>query len=139
MKKLCPQCNKKKTVREFYPRSTRPGQYSAYCISCFSERHKDYYRANKQYYLDKKNHIREQLEEQVRQLKSKPCSDCRKKYPYYVMDFDHREGEEKVGNIARLIRSGQVRKTLDEINKCDLVCSNCHRTRTHKRLMVGEA
>lgn len=52
--------------------------------------------------------------------------------------FDHREGKDKVGNIARLIRGGQVQKTLNEVTKCDLVCANCHRIRTHTRLMVAE-
>lgn len=28
---------------------------------------------------------------QFRQLKEVPCGDCNIKYPYYVMDFDHRD------------------------------------------------
>jgi len=31
----------------------------------------------------------------VRQSKLKPCADCGIQYPFYVMDFDHREGEIK--------------------------------------------
>ena len=33
--------------------------------------------------------------------KSKPCADCKETYPYYVMDFDHREGVEKLAMVIR--------------------------------------
>lgn len=71
---------------------------------------------------------------EVQQYKSnKPCADCRKKYPHYVMDFDHVRGK-KLHNVADIVRSNHSRKKVwDEIAKCDLVCANCHRARTHKR------
>lgn len=31
----------------------------------------------------------------IRTAKSKPCMDCGNSYPYYAMDFDHRNPEEK--------------------------------------------
>jgi hypothetical protein len=46
---------------------------------------------------------------------------------------DHVRGE-KVGNVAKLI--GHYcgwDDLLDEIAKCEVVCSNCHRERTHQR------
>jgi len=51
------------------------------------------------------------------------------------MDFDHREGEEKLFNISALNanRWVSVAQLLAEIKKCDLVCANCHRERTHQR------
>jgi hypothetical protein len=30
--------------------------------------------------------------------KDRPCADCQIRYPHYVMDFDHREGVEKLFN-----------------------------------------
>jgi hypothetical protein len=49
------------------------------------------------------------------------------------MDFDHRPGEEKLFNVSRFcVASMQL--VLAEVAKCDLVCSNCHRIRTIKRL-----
>jgi len=71
---------------------------------------------------------------EVRVLKAQPCADCNHHYPYYVMDFDHREGEEKKGVINRMIAMGWARQTImAEIAKCDVVCANCHRERTHQR------
>jgi hypothetical protein len=69
-------------------------------------------------------------------LKDKPCSDCKTKYPYYVMDFDHREGTVKSGNIAHLVNQNfwTYEKLLKEIDKCDIVCANCHWVRTFNRM-----
>ena len=71
------------------------------------------------------NYIREYKE-------SKPCSDCNIYFPYYVMDFDHVDG--KSFNISRHRHHTKMLETVKkEIQKCELVCSNCHRVRTHNR------
>lgn len=68
----------------------------------------------------------------LRTLKeSTPCTDCNNYYPYYVMDFDHVIGEKYFG-IAN--HSGKSLDDLkEEISKCEIVCANCHRIRTHLR------
>jgi len=71
----------------------------------------------------------------LRKAKSVPCADCGLSFPYYVMDFDHRPGPVKCFNLANV--AGQTRISLArleaEIAKCDVVCANCHRIRTHER------
>jgi L-lysine 2,3-aminomutase len=57
--------------------------------------------------------------------------DCGVSYPYYVMDFDHRDPAKKKDGVATLVKKGNVKRLLEEIDKCDVVCSNCHRERTH--------
>ena len=70
----------------------------------------------------------------VIQLKTgRKCLDCQVLYPHYMLEFDHRPGEIKLGNIQSIAREGNIPKLLDEIAKCDLVCSNCHRHRTYMR------
>jgi hypothetical protein len=79
---------------------------------------------------------RNRLKEHVRRQKMKPCADCGNSYPYYVMDFDHRPGEEKKFEIADFLATKVVSNyaAVDaEIAKCDVVCANCHRVRTHLR------
>ncbi|MBA3694184.1 MAG: hypothetical protein H0X15_11020 [Acidobacteria bacterium] len=51
----------------------------------------------------------------------------------YVMDFDHRVGEEKKAHVSRLVGMMNLQNLLDEIEKCDVVCANCHRIRTYER------
>ena len=58
--------------------------------------------------------------------------DCKESFPYYVMDFDHVRGR-KHKNVMELIPT-LSKKIIDlEIAKCEIVCSNCHRVRTHDR------
>lgn len=65
-------------------------------------------------------------------LKNKPCLDCHVLYPICCMDFDHIS--DKKCSIARMISGGFNMTVLkEEIAKCELVCSNCHRIRTYLR------
>jgi hypothetical protein len=68
----------------------------------------------------------------VKKLKTVPCADCGVSYPYYVMDFDHRDPETKIGNISKM-KVWNKGKLLAEVAKCDVVCANCHRERTHRQ------
>jgi hypothetical protein len=51
------------------------------------------------------------------------------------MDFDHREGEQKLFDVSALNQHRWVSPATlrTEMAKCDLVCANCHRERTHQR------
>jgi len=69
----------------------------------------------------------------LKDLKEKnPCMDCKIWYPYYMMDFDHVRGT-KQANVAELINTLSKKRLDEEIAKCEIVCSNCHRARTHMR------
>jgi hypothetical protein len=69
----------------------------------------------------------------VTEAKKKPCVDCGICYPFYVMDLDHVRGE-KIGNVGTMVGQGIALGHIQaEIDKCDVVCANCHRTRTHER------
>jgi len=73
------------------------------------------------------------LAQYLRDLKTKtPCVDCGINYPYYVMDFDHVRGV-KHANVMELVSTLSKKKIDEEIAKCEVVCSNCHRIRTHMR------
>jgi hypothetical protein len=79
---------------------------------------------------------RVRVKEILRAAKSRPCADCGTEYPYYVMDFDHRPDEEKLVNLSNVrqrANSWNTEKLMREIAKCDVVCANCHRERTHQR------
>lgn len=64
--------------------------------------------------------------------KSRACMDCKRRYPPYVMDLDHRPNEAKLFDMSRATSKGHA-AIIAEIAKCDVVCSNCHRERTHER------
>ena len=76
---------------------------------------------------------KERLAKYLKDLKEKnPCIDCKISYPYYMMDFDHVRGT-KQANVAELINTLSKKRLDAEIAKCEIVCSNCHRVRTHMR------
>ena len=66
----------------------------------------------------------------IAQKKSVPCADCGHTFPPCVMDFDHREGTDKKFSIAEEMERASMVRMGQEIAKCDVVCSNCHRIRT---------
>lgn len=60
--------------------------------------------------------------------------DCKREFPSYVMDFDHRDASTKRDTVSNLVAKARSLMAIEaEIAKCDLVCSNCHRIRTHRR------
>ena len=64
--------------------------------------------------------------------KSKPCVDCGNSYHHTVMDLDHLPGVDKKFRLAEQNHLS-VKKVQDEIDKCEVVCANCHRIRTWNR------
>jgi hypothetical protein len=66
-------------------------------------------------------------------LKEKtPCYDCGNYFSHYVTEFDHKYG--KISTIGALTGRVGMEKLLKEIAKCDLLCANCHKIRTHNRI-----
>lgn len=99
------------------------------------EASRKHYLANKQAYLARASAKKLELVEYVRNLKATtPCADCNKIYPPYVMDFDHLPEYEKIREINKLVHQGASKMLRDEIKKCEIVCSNCHRIRTYNRM-----
>lgn len=86
-------------------------------------------------YAAKRNKgVKTTIKKFIAELKDKPCKDCGIKYNPWVMDFDHRNPKEKLYKISNLISINAKLETIEnEAAKCDVVCSNCHRERTHKQ------
>lgn len=62
-------------------------------------------------------------------VKSYPCLDCGVSYPAACMDFDHVRGD-KDRHLSQMTM-GNFDRLRAEIAKCELICANCHRLRTH--------
>lgn len=137
--KYCSFCKKNLNELDFYVRKTgkRAGQIYEKCKNCMKVRGRYYYANNhdRQLTLAIKRRHKAYLEKRsyLNKVKDKPCMDCGTKYPFYVMDFDHKKGERKINDVAYMVtRNWSLQKIKEEIIKCDVVCANCHRIRTYK-------
>lgn len=131
--RTCSKCKKFLSIDEFNFRYREKGIRLTYCRECGKLLTRNHYKNNKKQYLKRNARSLAKCQEFVRNLKSRPCQDCGIQYPYYVMDFDHREGEVKEIQLNQFFRYS-IKKLSEEIAKCDVVCSNCHRERTFQRL-----
>ena len=73
----------------------------------------------------------------VRQYKyaAGSCMDCGlivDERTIVCFDLDHRDPQKKLFTISHEIGNKPINEMRDEINKCDVVCKNCHALRTHK-------
>ena len=77
---------------------------------------------------------RDKFTEELGKMKEKSgCIDCgNKNLMYAQLDFDHVKGK-KVSGISSMIRSYSREDVFKEIEKCEIICANCHRLRTFNR------
>lgn len=76
---------------------------------------------------------RQRRKDFLESLKAKGCTDCKLIYPPYVMEFDHARGEKLFNISMSLSKPMSKEKLLAELEKCDVVCCNCHAIRSYKR------
>ena len=77
------------------------------------------------------------IEQKMRRV---ACMDCGLKveaHITYVFDFDHRDPNLKSFAISKYLHQYTEYRLLQEMDKCDLVCANCHRHRTHAQQQTG--
>ena len=123
----CGRCRRSLPLEAF----ARYGRgYQSYCRSCQREYDAAWYRANKGRRQAKVKADREAHVAWVDSLKEgKPCADCGRTSPC-VMEWDHLPGTIKTLVLADTRRAAHSRKRiLAELEKCELVCANCHRER----------
>jgi hypothetical protein len=133
--KKCPACSEQKKTSEFYKNKRKPDGLQVHCKACHNKMTKTSYERKRPHYLEAKKKANTERRKRYRKLldevKSVPCTDCEQRFPPYVMDFDHVRGKKlfHVGNAGQQ----SLAAVKAEIAKCEVVCSNCHRIRTHQR------
>ena len=112
-------------------------QFQSNCRECQKKYRKEHYLNNKEKYIKKAKTYRETFTEWIvnykKNLKCEICNEDR----YWVLDFHHKDPKEKDTEISVLIKSCNKKKLLDEISKCMIVCSNCHRDLHHQERQAG--
>ena len=98
------------------------------------EYQKKYYQANKEYYIRKAAEKKEAMRIWFNDLKSfLKCSNCPENNAI-CLDFHHRDPKKKEIGLSAVVQQGwSENRILKEIEKCDVLCSNCHK-KLHAKL-----
>lgn len=97
--------------------------------------HREWYHKNKtqrqaQIYANKEKVVAANREKFLALIQAEVCMDCGCE-DWRVFQFDHRDPLTKAYTISQMLASEYSWETImTEINKCDIVCANCHYLRT---------
>lgn len=135
--RICNVCLTKKTAAEFPYRSATKGTRQRRCKACVASNSRKHYQDHRAEYIarTRARTSRERVSLKARlmaYLRTHPCSDCGETDPL-LLEFDHRDGAEKIACVGALARGQNWRAVADEIAKCDVRCVNCHRRRTARQ------
>ncbi len=133
--KKCPRCGLTKPLSEFHKASLRSDGVQSVCKSCRAEIDHARYEATVGRAVDRhpQRAVERGLGVWLASLKAgRACTDCGRIFPPQVMQWDHKPGFEKLGELSGFWGYSR-QEILDEIAKCDLVCTNCHIIRTFAR------
>ena len=134
--KKCTTCGRVKSLLEFNKNKSKKDGLNSICRKCSNLRSRQYYRENHNKHLAvvkerKRRNIQENREKLVEYLKNNPCVDC-KETDILVLQFDHQR--DKIKDISKAIQANwSWQSILDEINKCQVRCANCHTRRTARQ------
>lgn len=110
--KKCSKCGQELPLTEFYSRGN--GKLRSECKKC----HNDYVKLK---YYERKD--------KINQIKI-DCGGCKKcgESRYYVLDFHHIDPSVKDETVSRMAsQRNKIEDIQKEIEKCIVLCSNCHR------------
>jgi hypothetical protein len=135
--KECGSCGLVKPLGMFPFKNKQLGKRGSTSLACMAAYGREHYARNRAKYLAKahrsRGRVRAKNDERIlAYLLDHPCLDCGETDPL-VLDFDHREPSTKSNEVSRMVRSRPWRVVLEEIEKCDVRCANCHRRRTARQ------
>lgn len=121
-KKYCPKCEKNKKISDFYKRTSKGRKHNTggYCKECSNA-----------YHTERVKNVKIKMIE----YKGGKCERCELKLKdthYSVFEFHHLDPKTKDINFAK-IKYQKWEVIQKEIDKCALLCANCHRI-THAEI-----
>lgn len=120
MRRTCKKCGEKKPVDQFPTAGTKNGikYYRHQCKPCYQARK-----------LHRRYHNRKWLAEYKSKLECEKCGyskDTHDSFRTQALEFHHHNGD-KLRAVSDMANSGfSVEKIMNEINKCQVLCSRCH-------------
>ena len=111
-RKVCPVCKTDKPNSEFYKRKNRDYDLSSACKAC-----------NLQDRINRQRNFKQECVD----YKGGECQCCGYNNCNNALDFHHIDPKTKSFGISKQRRTKVTDEIRKELDKCVLVCSNCHR------------
>lgn len=148
--RTCTTCFIEKSISDFSLRSTITKQRHRVCKECHKHTAKRHYRENAETYKSRAKEwaghnpetrrkvARVAAKLRLRQMKTLAveykggkCVDCLGVFPLACYDFHHVDPTQKDLHISNALSAKGFDFCKEELDKCILLCSNCHRIRHH--------
>lgn len=126
--KVCSSCKENKDLDDFNYKNKKRQTRNSICKDCMKSYRKKHYTENKETYIKQKDarSLKYRLEF-YGWLQTQKCVDCGND-DFRVLELDHQR--DKSYNISEKIAYTPFKTIMKEVEKCEVVCANCHRIRT---------
>ena len=121
----CTKCKQFLSIVQFSKDKKSIFGHLSWCRACHSKARK----GNSSTQRTTRNRAR-QLTGYYIMLAGGTCQRCGYNKTQYALDFHHINAKTKAHNPSHLIGLGNHENTMRELNKCILLCANCHREHT---------
>lgn len=129
--KTCSKCKQIKSLSEFNKRKISKDGLQHHCRSCEKENHKKHYANNKSTYLARARANTKRYVQEYREWRKTLVCECCGEDDEVCIDLHHLDPTKKDFNVSTVGQSSGLASILEEVKKCAVVCSNCHR-KIHK-------
>lgn len=137
----CSKCKLEKPKSDFHICRSNKRGYHSWCKLCAIDNMKKYYGIHHSYKATTKQNAidsREKLKAIVNTIKIKyKCYFCKESCPE-CLQFHHLNEMEKDWEVSQLTVAKSKERLFTEINKCLVVCANCHLKIHHNLIIVPE-
>lgn len=127
--KICGKCGIEKDETEFHRKSE--DKLHSMCKECKKDYDKNWYKNNqkRRELLNKGGRERSKRNiEFIRNYKiSRGCEICGYNKTYYALEFHHKNEKEDKKYTLSTMKTVSLKTIIKEIEKCIVVCANCHR------------
>lgn len=127
--KICTKCGRELSLDNFRWKNKSQGKKHSQCKECQSKQEHQHYLESETRRNAVKTLAQQQKQanlEYVEFRKECGCAKCGEKRKF-ALDFHHRNPNEKVNEISHMIKSSSIQQLEKEIDKCEVLCSICHR------------
>lgn len=128
--KKCNICQEVKAISEYHPNKDCSQGVVGTCKICYKVRITKWYSDNRRRRQDYANQKNRSRKKEVVDYFGDKCHDCEQTYPQYVYQFHHLDPTQKDVNPSKALTM-LPEKMWAELNKCVMLCANCHMIRHH--------